>query len=181
MIEINELAKRIHVGDVVALKTDIGFEYVCDATSDVAVAKISVVSQIDRQNNCALLFADYNDLEKIFHKLPEVAFDLIELSDKPLTIILDMPSQLSFPGFEEIRYPVRMVKEERIKQLLRRLKKPLLAIPITVKGNDVCINKHQIASPQFEIVEIEDNVESTGKLPSIIELGGNGEVKIINY
>jgi len=118
------------------------------------------------------------------HEVPEIAFDLIEVSDRPLTII--------YPGARNIApnligsdgtLGIRVTRELFSKTLCERARKPIVSTSANISGE---------ASPRFfsEIsAEIKKSVDyivhfrqedKTETNPSqIIKLGVGGQIDII--
>jgi L-threonylcarbamoyladenylate synthase len=117
-------------------------------------------------------------------ELPDIALDLIDLSDKPLTIIYsgarNMAPNLIAP---DGTVGIRITQEAFSKELCRRLKKPVVSTSANSSGQPAPANFSEISN---EIIQAVDYVvdyrrkETQKAIPSsIIQLGKGGLIKII--
>ena len=87
--EIKRACDVLYHGGVILYPTDTVWGIGCDATNEEAVRRVYEIKQ--RVDNKAMLVLVDNDVKVDFYvrEVPAVAWDLIELSTKPLTIIYD--------------------------------------------------------------------------------------------
>jgi len=85
--EIKKALEVLRAGGTILYPTDTIWGLGCDATNPDAVEKIYKIKQReDNKKLIVLLDGDYA-IERYIDEVAEVAYDLIELSEKPLTII----------------------------------------------------------------------------------------------
>lgn len=182
-----DIAKSIEVmrsGGIILYPTDTIWGLGCDATNRNAVEKIFSIKNRAEQKSMIILVDEDNKLMRFVRNIPEVAWDLIELSEKPLTIIY--PGALGLaPNViaEDGSVGIRVVKDDFCKQLIHKYGKAIVSTSANISGE---------ASPAF-FAEINNEIKSkvdyivkhrqednTPKQPSsIIKLGLSGEIKII--
>ena len=113
-----------------------------------------------------------------------MAWDLIELSEKPLTIIYDGARNLA-PNLlgEDGSVGMRVTREEFSKQLCFRFRKPIVSTSANISGES---SPRSFAEISDEIKQAVDYVvavrrdESSCATPSsIVKLGAGGQVKVI--
>ncbi len=183
---IEEVKKSIQVlrnGGVVLYPTDTIWGIGCDATNELAVKRIFEIKNRPSSKSMIVLVAEVTQLE-FYADIPEVAYDMAEYTEKPLTIIYPNAKHIA-PTLigEDGTIAIRIVKDEFCKMLINSLRKPLVSTSANISGDP---------SPAF-FDEIRDDIKSkvdyivplrqseTGKAtPSrIIKIGMNGAIEII--
>ena len=131
-----------------------------------------------------LLASDMDMVAKHVKQIPSIAIDLVEVNDAPMTIIYPgaqylAPEVVAEDGSVGIRIPLN----DFCKQLVRRLRKPLVSTSANISGEETPSSFNEISS---EITSAVDYVVpagfdkgATGKASQIIKLGLRGEVEII--
>ena len=182
--EIKRACDVLYHGGVILYPTDTVWGIGCDATNEEAVRRVYEIKQ--RVDNKAMLVLVDNDVKVDFYvrEVPAVAWDLIELSTKPLTIIYDGARNLA-PNLigEDGSVGIRVTREEFSKQLCYRFKKAIVSTSANISGKPSprCFDEisEEIKQAVDYIVEVRQD-EPAGAAPSsIIKLGAHGEVKVI--
>ena len=182
--EIKRACDVLYHGGVILYPTDTVWGIGCDATNEEAVRRVYEIKQ--RVDNKAMLVLVDNDVKVDFYvrEVPAVAWDLIELSTKPLTIIYDGARNLA-PNLigEDGSVGIRVTREEFSKQLCYRFKKAIVSTSANIGGQPSprCFDEisEEIKQAVDYIVEVRQD-EPAGAAPSsIIKLGAHGEVKVI--
>ena len=93
--DIKLACETLKKGGVILYPTDTVWGIGCDATRSDAVRRVYEIKR--RADNKALIvmLGDVNVLDRYVDEVPEVAYDLIELSDKPITIVYDQGINLA--------------------------------------------------------------------------------------
>lgn len=116
--------------------------------------------------------------------VPHVAWDLIDLTTKPLTIIYDgarnlAPNLLASDG----TVGIRVTEEEFSKQLCFRFRKAIVSTSANISGQPAPAVFSEISEEIKQAVDyiVDFRREEKGhpKPSSIIKLGKGGEIKII--
>lgn len=171
-------------GGVVLYPTDTVWGIGCDATNQKAVEKIFQIKKRAESKSMLVLLDCPERLQNYVETVPEVAWDLVELSEKPLTVIFSGARGVAQKLLaDDGSLGVRITKEEFSEKLCQALGRPIVSTSANVSGEN---------SPRFfdeisqEIIEKMDYVvrfrrtDKTPKTPSsIIKLSPSGEVKII--
>ena len=90
MFEKEDLKNALQVlrnGGVILYPTDTVWGLGCDATNADAVKRIFEIKQREDSKSMLVLMENPNMLSAYIKEVPEVAWELIEVTDKPLTII----------------------------------------------------------------------------------------------
>ena len=171
-------------GGVILYPTDTIWGIGCDATNAEAVARVYQIKQRDDSKALICLVDSEGRLQRYVRQVPDVAWDLIELADKPTTVILDGAVNLA-PNLvaNDGSIAMRITREEFSRELCYRFQKAIVSTSANISGQPAPQNYRDI-SP--DIINAVDYVcwsrrqEHKPHQPSsIIKLSLNGEVKII--
>jgi L-threonylcarbamoyladenylate synthase len=182
--DIKNAVQILKSGGIILYPTDTEWSIGCDATNNEAVAKICNLKQSKDCTNMVALIDSANLLNQYINEVPEIAWDLIDLTDKPLTIIYSgakrfAPMLVAPDG----SIGIRVVKHKFCERLIQALGRPIVAAPVNISGNKLPIRFDDIDLALIEGVDLvisRDYEESTNSVPSgIIKLGIGGQVKII--
>lgn len=182
--EINKAVEALRRGGIILYPTDTVWGIGCDATNAEAVAKVYALKKSENKLGMIVLLDKVENVVRYFSKVPAVAWDLFEMSDTPLTLILPGAGGVA-PNLipEEKTLAVRIPDHEFCRQLARRLGKPLVSTSANISGEPT--------PAYFEDIDekIKNGVDfvvgqrfegnPTRKSSSIIKLGEGGEVEII--
>jgi L-threonylcarbamoyladenylate synthase len=182
-----DIVKAIEVlnnGGIIVYPTDTIWGIGCDATNEKAVQKVyDLKKRIDARAMLVLVDRPIK-VEFYVSQMPDIAWDLIELSEKPLTIIYSGARNLAHNLMaEDGSVGIRITKERFSKSLCERFRKAIVSTSANVSGSH---SPECFAEISNEILEGADYVvnfrrDETAKSTqsSIIKLGSSGEVTII--
>ncbi len=172
-------------GGILLTPTDTVWGLSCDATNEEAVQKlISLKQRPEGKSFIVLLDADYK-LEQYVSQVPPVAYDLIELAEKPLTIIFDGARRLATGVInQDGSVGIRVVQPLCFcKRLLEKFRKPLVSTSANLSGRPAPVNRQEIPSDLIDQVDyaVPASEASTAdsKPSTIIRLGPSGEYTLI--
>ena len=171
-------------GGVILYPTDTVWGIGCDACNEEAVKRIYAIKNRIDSKSMLVLLENAALLDRFIDEVPEIAFDLIEVSDKPLTIIYDGAKNLARNLIaDDGSIGIRITTEAFSSDLIRRFKRPVVSTSANIsdKPSPACF-----AEIDQKIIEAVDYVvkyrqdETQKAVPSgIIKLGRSGEIKII--
>ena len=171
-------------GGVILYPTDTIWGIGCDATNEDAVRRVYEIKQ--RQDSKAMLVLVDSSVKVDFYvqDVPEVAWDLIELADKPLTIIYSGARNLAANLLaEDGSVGIRVTNEEFSKRLCQQFRKAIVSTSANISGqpspksfNDI---SEEVKSAVDYIVGYRQEETSNPKPSSIIKLDKGGVIKII--
>lgn len=176
--------KVLRNGGVILYPTDTVWGIGCDATNAEAVAKVYAIKQRDDSKAMICLVDSDVRLQRYVRKVPEVAWDLLELSTKPTTVILDnavnlAPNLIAADG----SIAMRITQEPFSKQLCYRFQKPLVSTSANISGEPAAQNFCDISEQLLNAVDYvcwSRRQEYKPHTPSsIIKLTHDGMVTII--
>ncbi|MBQ2435409.1 MAG: threonylcarbamoyl-AMP synthase [Bacteroidaceae bacterium] len=182
--EIKRACDVLHKGGVILYPTDTIWGIGCDATNEEAVRRVYEIKR--RADSKAMLVLVDNDVkvQSYIREVPDVAWDLIELSEKPLTIIYDGARNLAQNLVaEDGSVGMRVTREEFSKQLCFRFRKPIVSTSANISGNpspnSFAEISEEIKKAVDYIVTVRQNEPPCAAPSSIIKLGVGGQVKVI--
>ena len=181
-----EVAKVVGVlmnGGVILYPTDTVWGLGCDATNSQAVQKIGEIKG-NRTGPFIVLIDQEGRLHRFVKQVPEVAWEILELSTTPTTLILPGAEGLAPEVIaEDGSVGIRMVDEDFVKAVIRKLGKPIVSTSANFSGMPTPstfseIDRELIKQVDYT-VEYRRDDERKAKASSIIKLGIHGEVKVI--
>lgn len=182
--DLDTAIRVLRNGGIILYPTDTVWGIGCDATNVEAVAKIYALKQREDTKSMLVLVDSVATLDRIIPEVPDVAYSLIELATRPLTIIYDEAVGLA-PNLvgEDGSLGVRVTGEEFSSMLCRTLRRPIVSTSANISGDPTPMVFSAISEEIIKGVDYVVGYRQTDKsktAPSqIIKLGKSGEVKII--
>jgi len=181
--EIQNAFEVIKEGGIILYPTDTVWGIGCDATNAEAVAKIFKLKQRAETQSMIVLMNGEKMMYNVFKDIPEVAWQLIDLSEKPTTIILDNPRNVA-PNLisQDESLGIRIVKEPFCFKLMEKMKKPLVSTSANISGQPTPIAFKDINPEIIKGVDYVVNLHRdkiAGKPSTIIKLTNDAQVKLI--
>ena len=171
-------------GGVTLYPTDTIWGIGCDATNEDAVRRVYEIKQ--RQDSKAMLVLVDSSVKVDFYvqDVPEVAWDLIDLADKPLTIIYSGARNLAANLLaEDGSVGIRVTNEDFSKRLCQQFRKAVVSTSANISGQPSPRNfseiSEEVKSAVDYIVGYRQEEMSNPKPSSIIKLDKGGVIKII--
>jgi len=183
--DIHQCLQVLKSGGVILYPTDTVWGLGCDATNAEAVAKIFSIKQRSESKSLILLVADDMQLNRFIPDVPGTAWDLIEASENPMTIIYDKASPVIAKNVlaEDGSVGVRIVKDEFCQKLIRKFGKPLVSTSANISTAPTPSSFNEIDNAIISKVDYVvkwRQEDITERQPStIIKLSNNGLFKII--
>jgi L-threonylcarbamoyladenylate synthase len=180
--EIESAIEVLKQGGIILYPTDTIWGIGCDATNPDAVEKIIKLKQ--RNNKSFIVLVDnINELGKYIKDVPDIAYDLIEVSDKPLTVILNGAKNLASNVInKDGSVGIRVVNHPFCQQLIRKFRKPIVSTSANVSGKSSPMSfdeiDNQIKSGVDYIVDI-DKQKKSSSVSSIVMIGEGSVINIV--
>ena len=166
-------------GGVILYPTDTIWGIGCDATNEDAVRRVYEIKQ--RQDSKAMLVLVDSSVKVDFYvqDVPEVAWDLIDLADKPLTIIYSGARNLAANLLaEDGSVGIRVTNEDFSKRLCQQFRKAVVSTSANISGQPSPRNfseiSEEVKSAVDYIVGYRQEEMSNPKPSSIIKLDKGG-------
>lgn len=181
--EVHNAYEAIKNGGIILYPTDTVWGIGCDATNPEAVKKIYELKQREESKSMIVLMNSDRMLYQVFNAIPETAWQILDLAEKPTTLILDNPRNVA-PNLiaPDKTLGVRLVKEPFCFKLMERMKKPLVSTSANISGMPTPTRFKEIDHHILDGVDYIVNLhhEKIAAIPSsIIKLGNDMTVKVI--
>jgi L-threonylcarbamoyladenylate synthase len=156
----------------------------CDVRNEAAVQRLGQLKQREPGKPFTVGIAQVEQLHDYVQRIPEIAWDIVEFSEKPLTVIYSggkgvAPSLLAPDG----SIAIQLVRDEFCRQLIRRFGR---GIVLTAASRQAAPKPRSLAEVDPEIVKGVDypvNLPGPSVVPvkpaTIIRLEVNGQIQFI--
>ena len=199
--DIQKALEVLRSGGIILYPTDTVWGIGCDATDPEAVAKIYALKRREDSKSLVLLASDMDMICRYVKEVPEMAVQLVEVNDKPMTIIY--PDAVAGPGAaadgtlpradrhclafntvaEDGTVGIRIPMMDFCQQLVSRLGRPIVSTSANISGE---ATPKKYAEISQEIKDAVDHIVapalergSTGQSSSIIKVGLDYSIEII--
>ncbi|MFM7218141.1 MAG: L-threonylcarbamoyladenylate synthase [Bacteroidota bacterium] len=182
--EVNKALATLRQGGIILYPTDTIWGIGCDATNEKAVQRILELKGRGAEKGLILLVENEGRILNHVKDAPSVAFDLIEYSQKPLTIVFDHATDVA----DSVKAPdgtvaIRVTKDEFCKKLAGALRKPLVSTSANLSGqpfpkqfDDV---SDEIRQGVDYVVDLHRKEISNTPPSTVIRLRPNGEIRVL--
>jgi len=182
--EVSRAVQVLRDGGIIVYPTDTVWGIGCDAACPEAVDRIYALKKSVDKHSMTVLASDADMVAMYTDRVNGVAWDLMALADKPLTLILPgghgiAPNLIPEQGTIGVRIP----RHEFCQAVLRAFGRPIVSTSANISGQPAALCFDEIGG---EILSGADYVaprsaegHPTGRPSSIIAIGENGEFKII--
>lgn len=182
--DIKKACEVLNNGGLILYPTDTIWGIGCDATNEEAVQKVFDLKQRVDSKALIVMIDNTVKLDYYVEEVPELAIDLIEMSEKPMTVIYDRGRNIASNLLaEDGSLAIRVTTERFSNELCKRFKKAIVSTSANVSGkaSPRCfaeIDEEIIAGVDY-VVQYRQDDTSKAKASSIIKLKNDGEIKII--
>ena len=182
--DIKKALEVLKGGGVILYPTDTVWGIGCDATNPEAVKRIYEIKKRDALKGMLVLMENPALLDRYVEEVPDVAWDLVEITNTPLTVIYPGAKNLAKNLIaEDGSIGIRFTKDKFSAQLLQRFRRPIVSTSANISG---------VKSPAFfdeisdeikngvdYIVEYRQEERTPYKPSSVMKLGPSGQIDII--
>lgn len=182
--DIRRAIEVMNQGGIILYPTDTIWGLGCDATNPEAVRRIYEIKQRTDAKALISLVDSETKVQFYVKEVPEVAWDVMELSEKPMTVVFDGGRNLA-PNLlaEDGSAAIRITKEAFSKELCMRMKRAVVSTSANISGQPAprCFAEisEEIKKAVDYICTSRQDEPPTQTASSIIKLGAGGEVTII--
>ena len=182
--EIKKTVEVLRAGGVILYPTDTVWGLGCDATNENAVKRIFEIKRRGDTKAMLVLIDNPAKLQSYVEEVPDIAWDLIELTEKPLTIIYPKAKNLA-PNLiaNDKSIGIRVTNEAFSKSLCAQFRNPIVSTSANISGSAAPSNFSQITDDIKSAVDYVVNYRQddlTNPTPSsIIKLGKGNLFQLI--
>jgi len=182
--EIKKTIEVLRAGGVILYPTDTVWGLGCDATNENAVKRIFEIKRRGDAKAMLVLIDNPAKLQSYVEEVPDIAWDLIEFTEKPLTIIYPQAKNLASNLIgKDKTIGIRVTKEAFSKQLCAQFRNPIVSTSANISGNVTPSNFSQISdeikSAVDYVVNFRQEDRSNPTPSSIIKLGKGNLFQLI--
>lgn len=181
--EIQKALEVVRNGGVILYPTDTIWGLGCDPNNEEALEKILTIKKRSNNKSLIILVNDERLLQRYVKEIPDVCYDLIDYTERPLTIVYPKGQYLS----EKVLGPnksiaIRVTKDPFCIQLIQKLKHGLVSTSANISNETYQNDMDKLPA------DIKNNVDYIVNLPlkndkqppsQIIQIGADSEVTII--
>lgn len=181
--EIRKANEVLKNGGIILYPTDTIWGLGCDATNAEAVKRIYEIKKRADHKSMLVLLDDAGKIAS-YADVPAIALDLIEVADKPTTIIYPGAKNLA-PNLiaEDGSIGIRVTQEEFSKALIFRFRKPIVSTSANISGEPSPRFFDEISEEIRNAVDYVVGYRQKDRQPAspscILKLGMGGEIQII--
>jgi L-threonylcarbamoyladenylate synthase len=182
--DIKDSLITLRQGGIILYPTDTIWGLGCDATNPSAVEKIFRIKSRITNKSLLVLVSGAQMLERYVREIPEIGFELINVSESPLTIIYAAGKNLATGVCsEDGSVGIRICNDEFCRELISRFRKPIVSTSANFSGKPSPENFSEIEQPVIDavdfVVKYRQNDRQKQTPSPIIRLEQNGTIKII--
>jgi len=182
--DIKGALDALRKGGVIIYPTDTIWGLGCDPTNEAAVNRIFKIKSREAYKSLIILADGIGMVERYVKEIPEIVYQLVEVSDSPLTIIYPDGRNLA-PGVcsEDGSIAIRICNDEFCNELIGRFRKPLVSTSANFSGKPSPANFSEIEGALAEGVDyvVKHRQDDRGKKTAspVIKINSDGTIKIL--
>lgn len=182
-MSIEKAIESLQNGGTILYPTDTIWGIGCDATNPEAIKKVFDIKHRDANKSMIILVENEKRLQD-FVEVPEMAWEIIDLSEKPITIVYESAKGLPKEALaEDGSIGIRLVKDDFCKKLISKLNKPIVSTSANLSGDKSPLKFSDISQEIIDAVDyaVEENREKISKYSgsSVIKVWKNGQIKVL--
>jgi L-threonylcarbamoyladenylate synthase len=182
--DIKESLNTLRKGGIILYPTDTIWGLGCDPTNKDAVSRIFSIKSREENKSLIILADSIGMVERYVKEVPEIIYEIAEVSDSPLTIIYPTGKNLA-QGVcsEDGSIAIRICKEDFCNELIGRFRKPLVSTSANFSGKPFPANFREIDKELFDKVDyvVKYRQDDRGKNAAspVIKINSDGTFKIL--
>ncbi len=182
--EILKAVAILKEGGVLLYPTDTIWGIGCDASNEAAVKKVYDIKKRSEAKSLIALVDSEVRLERTVEEVPEVAWDLIEFTERPLTIIYVNPIGIAKNAINKDKsLGIRVTKDKFCREVIRNLNKAIISTSANISGekqaNSFAEISEEIKNSVDHIVNLRREEHNENQSSMIIKLDASGLINII--
>lgn len=182
--DISNCLKVLQEGGVILYPTDTVWGLGCDATNAKAVERLYQLKKRSDAKSMLVLVDCAGRIQNYIAEMPDIAWDLIEVSNKPLTIIYPNAKNLAHNLLAEDKsVGIRVTNESFSHQLCARFRKPIVSTSANISGQPTPLFfeevTDEIKTACDYVVQFRQTDKEKKEPSNIIKLNADGSIQII--
>jgi len=182
--DIKECLNTLRQGGIILYPTDTIWGLGCDPTNSSAIEKIFKIKSRSESKSLIILVDGLSMIERYVKDIPEIVYELAEVSDTPLTIIYPKGKNLAAGVCsEDDSIAIRICHDEFCSELINRFRKPIISTSANLSGKPSPGNFDEIEKTVIDkvdfVVKYRQNDRSKRLASPVIKVNLDGTIKII--
>ena len=144
----HEALQHLRKGDTILYPSDTIWVLGCDARNEKAIEKMLLLRQAVDNEQITILISKIEQLSEYVLEVPDLAWNLVEFAEKPLTVIYpkgkNLPNNLMG---KDGSIAIRLVKDEFCKGLVHKFERAIVSTSANISG--------QVSPLKFEDISLE--------------------------
>jgi L-threonylcarbamoyladenylate synthase len=183
MTTIEKGIEQLKEGKTLLYPTDTIWGLGCDATNTQAIERIYDIKNRPQAKSFIVLVDSVNMLERYVRNFPDVCYDLIDLTEKPLTIVYEEITGIPAVALAaDGSLGIRVTKDPICQKLIRGIRKPLISTSANTSGlpSPTCFDDVEDVIKQNVDFIVEERLHEKCIKPSkIIKVNNDNSIKIL--
>lgn len=182
--DIKQSLRILRNGGIILYPTDTIWGLGCDPTNENAISNIFRIKSREANKSLIILADSIGMVERYVKEIPEIAYELTDVSVTPLTIIYPGGKNLA-PGVcaEDGSIAIRICRDEFCSRLITLFRKPIISTSANFSGSPSPRNFHEVEKKLIEkvdfVVNYRQDTNDTGQASPVIKVNPDGSIKII--
>lgn len=182
-MDLNQTIEILQSGGTILYPTDTIWGIGCDATNPEAIQKIFDIKKREKNKSLIILVESEKRLQDLV-EVPEMAWQIIDLSEKPVTIVYENPKNLPKELLaQDGSVGIRIVKNDYCKKLISKLNRPLVSTSANLSGQKSPMKFSDISDEIKQSVDyiVEENHDKVSEYAgsSVIKVWNDNQIKIL--
>jgi L-threonylcarbamoyladenylate synthase len=182
--DIKECLKVLRSGGIILYPTDTIWGIGCDPSNENAVNRIFEIKSREENKSLIILTDGMPMTERYVKEVPEIIYELADVSDSPLTIIYPEGKYLA-KGVcsDDGSIAIRICNDEFCSELITRFRKPIVSTSANFSGkpspgNFSEIEENLISKVDY-VVNYRQNDRSSRNASPVIKIKHDGTFEIL--
>lgn len=182
--DIKKACEIMEKGGIILYPTDTIWGIGCDATNEDAVKRVYEIKKRIDSKALIVLVDKPVKVEFYVRKVPEIAWDLIDVADKPLTIVYPNARNLATNVLaDDGSVGIRITQETFSRKLCESFRKAIVSTSANISGQPAPTNFNEISDEIKQAVDYvvtyrqDDPYQPSPS--SVIWIGEGGVIKIL--
>ena len=125
-----EATQALKQGQIILFQTDMDWSLACDANNETAVARLLTLV---KDTLPTLLISDITQLNQYVQGIPEIAWDIVEFAENPLTVIYSQGKSIAPSLMNQSGIAIRLLREPWPKDLVYNYGRAIVSMNVADK------------------------------------------------
>ena len=183
--EVNNAANTLKSGKVILYPTDTAWGIGCDVRNTEAVTKIQELKKRNLTHPFTILIAEIGQLHDYVQKVPDIAWDIVEFAEKPLTVVYPKGKNVAANLLAtDGSIALQLVKNDFCQKLMRKLGRGIVYTSANLHKQPKPATLNEVSATikdnvDYIVNEAQQQTTKKAKLATIVRLELNGQITFI--